>query len=395
MLGTLGGSYGGTYQHLLLGEDTRGRIHAMVPQIAPANYNMSWWRNGVALAWWDQSLPGLFSTPAKTGPQPYDKQVLQTLAQTNSEDANATSWMNYHSADYWCNGTSYPSDGQGATPKTPPTKFHPANILYQQGSRDWLFPLVDAFANYKCHSAIGGDVRLWTSMYGHDSGFTAFGFTEPEQTLEGINPASANTNCGSIDNADAIVAFFNQHLKLQPNAAAALPKFCLAFENGDGVSVNSILTGHAGSQYTIPATQYTTGTSGRPAVVDLGSVGSTDMLLGGLPRLEGTISAAGAGQPTVFFAIGRLFASNPAAGWVAVDSFVTPFTGTGSFGIDFVGALDRFKPEDHMGLLLYGDDPRYDINGVAGGTSRPRVPVTVQGTLWLPIITSAQNPQPM
>ncbi len=119
IMGAIGGSYGGMYQYMLLNIDKRHRLRAMVPQIAPSNLNFSLFQNGVIKSEWDSVLFGL-GTGAGSGTNrnnfdPYVNNTLTNDLAANAEDTYAIDFFGYHSADYFCNGTSFATNGGAGT----------------------------------------------------------------------------------------------------------------------------------------------------------------------------------------------------------------------------------------------------------------------------------------
>jgi ABC-2 type transport system ATP-binding protein len=397
VMGSVGGSYGGMYQLMLLDIDKRHRLHAIVPQITPYDLNYSLYPNTVVKDNWDLILYGAGYSGGSLGTgygheDPFLTQDVVNSVETNVESPAEHDFFGYHSDSYFCNGTPIATDGPGYSPIFAPNHPPKINAMMWQGMRDTLFTFNNAYNNYMCLKQGGGDVRLFTYQSGHNS---LQGVPDPYM-YEFYSPTDdLSSDCGSLDVDTATTAFFNQYLKGMPGAANSVPTGpCLSFStplNGtsQAVLVPSVTTGHAGTHYSIPTTYAVAGAGlDTPISVPLGSAFTAASVVGGLPRLEVTITPVVAtGEPILFFGIGQTHASQPGT-WDLIDNQLTPVRGSGPIGIDMTGIAAQLAPGDSLSLLIFGLEDQYTASGNVNAANPTIVPVTVSGDLWVPLISN-------
>src|SRR6202011_2193328 len=253
IMGAIGGSYGGMYQYLILNTDPRHRLRAITPNMAPANLNYALVPNGVFKSLWNDFLWGAGLGTAQQRLDPFiTTQFLATDSTlNNTESAYAHDFYDYHSADYFCDGTSVATNGgPGTAPLLPPTTVPPkVNAMIWIGVRDTLFDYNDGYRNYKCLQRSGGDVRLLSYQAGHNS----LGVVpDPGATLYYPSGDSSDSRCGATLNEDAAqLMWFNRYLKGQTSAAAGIPTSpCISLSAGDGITLPTVPTATSGPALT-------------------------------------------------------------------------------------------------------------------------------------------------
>ena len=403
--GADGGSYGGMYQFMLLNVDKRHRLRAITPQITPADLNYSLFQGGTIKTLWDAELFAIGQTAGNgTKRAQYDNYVNDGFISdfaTNSEDPSFHDFFGYHSVDYFCNGASIATNGgPGTAPDLPATTAPPKiNALIFIGVRDTLFNFNNGYMNYKCMQRGGGDVRLLSYQTGHNALGTV---PDPYVTLFYPSNDDMDSRCGTLAQADAELAWFNQYLKNMPGAASSIPQNpCISLSDGDGVVVPAVSTynGSGGvpeTSFTVPSS--TTVVAGvtpdagaaapLPNIVPLYTAGPGGDVVAGIPHLVVDIAGVGgvtANVPTVYAGLGVLHASN-ATVWDLVDNEVSPLVGTGHFDVDMVGGGIRLQPGDRVALLIFGFSNQYAATGSVSATKPVPVPVTVSGKVYVPDI---------
>lgn len=215
LLGGIGSSYGGGFQHTLLRLDPLQRLDAMSPDITWYDLRYSINTNRVFKTKWALLLSGL----ANSTPGGHHEDVNNGLQRGLSEgqiNAEERQLVYRSSMAYNCDATNTGDFITGANgvqidvgrPITPIPAF------YSQGPSDTLFDLTEAFNNYQCLRNIdpNEDVRLFTQLFGHDD-------------LVGA------ARCGGLTVTDMRVAFFDQHLKGIAGSLDGVPDVCLNLAN--------------------------------------------------------------------------------------------------------------------------------------------------------------------
>ena len=255
--GAIGGSYGGGYQLLLHNIDTkRQRLDVLAPDITWNDLRYSLNPGNVVKTGWDLLLvaggesggiqPKLQKGNVQDGiTGGLDMVIRETLirgAASNAFPDGALEFFRYHSADYFCNSSEvagkpsfgldplFPSPEGFSFPQKKPAKI---DILFTQGRRDTLFNFNEAWRNFKCYSALGGDVRLMTHESGHLLPVTASALYAQPGIGTILQQASAMGNinipkfqeaagpqaCGGLSANDATFAFFEEKLQNKPASA--------------------------------------------------------------------------------------------------------------------------------------------------------------------------------
>ncbi len=393
IMGANGSSYGGAFEYFIWQMDDRKRLHAIAPEIITTEYNKSSAPNGVNKNWWNNVLAGAVTGAGATEDPAFFNYMSSAPNPSPEEPAVINQMFAYHSFEEQCNHVAGVSDGDlgpvQALQTVPPT-----NVFIMQGIRDHLFPLYTNYAGFQCASGLGGDVRYWTYQSGHNTGLAAFPDDDPPYTPPGND---LDSGCGSLQHDTAVMAWFNEKLKGQANAAASIPKFCISFVKGDGVALTSLTTGKSGMQFAVPSTTATVGTgtsnwrsylaahggSSIPTIVPLYTVPAGGNILAGISHLEISVTSS-LTTPTMFVGIGHLAVGQTQ--WDLVNGQVQPIQGTGSLTTDTAGEGARLNPSDQVGLIIFGDDKRFDAAANPAAPARPTGTVTVSGNIWVPIL---------
>jgi len=405
IMGSIGGSYGGMYQMLLLNIDKRHRLHAVVPNITPNDLNFSLYPGGVIKTIWDDFLFGdggaAGNGTSRSQYDPFLEQSFETGFATNAEDAYSHDFFGYHSVSYWCNGASIATNGgPGTAPQRPPTTQTPkVNAMVWIGVRDTLFNFDNGYRNFACLQRAGGDVRLLSYQAGHNSEIEGAAPIVPDPYVALYYPAgdADDSRCGATLNEDAAqLAWFNQYLKGQSGAASIIPtQPCISLSEGDAVTVPVVPTftsGPAEKAFDIGTVDVVAGTEQDvPTAVTLYTAGAQGDIEVGVPHVQ--INVAGLGgvttaPPIVFIGLGIKHASNPGA-WDLIDNNVLPLRGIGYFDVDMIGGGARLLPGDQLGFLVFGAQDQYGANGNVSVPSPAVVPVSITGKVFVPDIGPA------
>ncbi|HEY4441251.1 MAG TPA: CocE/NonD family hydrolase [Candidatus Elarobacter sp.] len=401
VMGAIGGSYGGMYQYLILNTDQRRRLRAIVPNIAPSDLNYALVPGGVFKSLWNDFLwgAGLGTAQQRLDPFITTQFVATDNSLNNTESAYSHDYYAYHSADYFCDGTSVATNGgPGTAPLLPPATVTPkVNAMIWIGIRDTLFDFNNGYNNYACLRRAGGDVRLLSYQAGHNS----LGMVpDTGATLYYPSGDSNDSRCGStLSEAQAQLMWFDRYLKGKANAASAIPANpCISLSMGDAITLATVPTMTSGlplSAFDVGSLAVVAGANvDVPAAVGLYTAGAGGTVVAGIPHVTFQVSAVGgiaAGTPMVFVGVGQMHASNPGV-WDLVDNQLTPLRGQGQFDVDLAGVGVRLAPRDQLGILVFGLQDQYARNGTASAAKPAVVPVTVTGTARLPILSQAPPP---
>ena len=404
IMGSDGGSYGGMYQFMLVNIDKRHRIRAMAPDITPHDLNYALFPGGVIKSDWDLLLTGDGNANGFENGHPlnFDQFVTNSfvtdLAQ-DAEDPNFHDFMAYHSADYFCNGTSVATNGgAGTAPWLPPATAPPKiNALISIGVRDTLFDFNNGYLNYKCLQQGGGDVRLISHQSGHNSGSGPNDWVSlvPDPYLP-YYPADDSTDnrCGKLAQPTAELAFFNQYLKGQAGAASIVPTGpCISFELGDGITMPQLPTytsGPAETPFSVGSVSLVSGGSPDelPTAVTLLTAPAAGLVVAGIPHIVMDVAptlGVSYGTPIIYVGYGVKHASNPTL-WDLVDNQVQPLRGIGHYDEDITGGGVRLLPGDQLGILFFGENTQFATNGSVSAPTPTVEPLTVTGTMYLPVM---------
>lgn len=368
LVATMGGSYGGAYQLLLAQLDSR--IDAIVPTMTWSRLDHDLLPDGVVKSGWLQ-LECFLGQRGKVrddgrfvrlcslarAPQP------ATLDAVPPADARAhTDYLAGSGWQPWLRQA-----GRGVA--------RPVDALLVQADEDVLFPLNDAFENYRSLKALGGDVRLITVRAGH------------------VNSLAGQKNqapaCGQAvpDAFDTMLDFLDEKLRSSPRKG--LPAGTLCFATGErSAEWRADLPPDAGpgSPRVDIAAVDVAGTA--PVFVPLSAALPEGQVLLGAPRarldvagVRGSVALLGVGlrhggQAPVLVS-GQLMAVRPGAGREVV-----------------LPAVARaLQPGDQLGVMLWPTHPQFQhmksvAEAVPVGGVLPGNAVRVSGQVWLPLTPS-------
>jgi VCBS repeat-containing protein len=382
VLGSIGASYGGGYQHTIFAIDPKKRLDAIAPEITWYDLRYSLFsggtrdtrdqpRAGAFKSFWANVLVGI-------GGSRQDSEVQEGLAEGLSQNmlsADKLALLYRVSLASHCEGDNAFTAGVGTGNGGALTAV---DALYWQSTGDTLFNMNDMFDNYRCVEALGGDVRMLTKVGGHDDSFGG----------------GSGEVCGGIDKVTSIQNFFDEKLKLIPNAAVDVPKFCFSLgapnagnDAADAVVVDQLPIG--GEFFDVQEQSVTTSTAAETSTnFLLKTVGPGGEVLAGLPVASFIVVDAlpgdrEAGDPIVFAGIGvkRAGANQTAQPTLFMANQVRPIRGYGVFNIELTGLNIRLNEGDEVYLMLYaGYSARYPNAG-----SREATPITVRGSIELPL----------
>ncbi|MEC9359334.1 MAG: CocE/NonD family hydrolase [Pseudomonadota bacterium] len=353
LLGATGGSYGGGFQHLIYAIDPEHRLDAIAPEVTWNDLRYSLYSGEVFKSYWATLL-------SLGGGANQDAEVNAGLVQgitTNTLSQEQQALLYQNSLASYCElGTL--------------TKI---DALYWQSARDTLFNLNEAYANYRCVEAQGGDVRLLVKAPGHDSG--------------GLEA------CGKLDKDRAILAWYQEKLRGVSGADDDIPEFCfhLGDDGEDGVVPNELP--EATQVFQVPPTSITPSNANVfRKRIPLTTIGAGGAVMIGLPEISMTVTDAvvGApqlGDPILFVGLGRR-APGENSDTLIMGNQVRPFRGYGMFEDELTGVSVRLDEGDEISLLLY---PSFAARYV-GSASTVGAPVTVEAMVGLPLF-EADLPQ--
>lgn len=398
MLGSVGASYGGGYQLMLNAIDPKKRLDAIVPLLTWNNLPYSLAGNNVIKDAWVNTLAGgkddLFD--------PFFLEQLNKLFVENQTNPDIVDTLHYHSTAYWCNESTISNNG-GFAPLRASAKPPKVNALFAQSSRDILFNLNDAWANYSCYNTLGGDVRLYSVQIGHNT-IGTLSYTgqttappDPGAPYQVGDPFSLSSTCAGETMMNSTLAFFDEHLNGNTGASTVSNPLCLDLSANYSILADDLTVG--GTQYTIDggllnSNLITVGQddSATTTTVSLFSVSDAQgEVIAGIPTLNVTLtdednpSNADGINTIVFAAIGHKRAAGLGAQqWDIIDNQLTPLRGLGNHQINMVGVLEKLNVGDEIGLMLFGEHAlQYETTG-----SRSENPhaarVRVTGTVNIP-----------
>lgn len=437
--GAIGGSYGGGFQLLLHGQDPQRRMDALVPDITWFDLRYSLNPGNVIKTGWDLVLAagGEAGSTGKGngGLDPIIREILAQGASLNRFPEAGLDFFHYHSPAYRCSGepvslsdTSTLLNFQIAPPAfdVEPTPYPEVDVLLTQGMRDTLFNFNEAWRNFECLKALGGDVRLLTHQSGHILPVEAPEDLQPGEFIDptaglleipGFQGAAGEFACGDISISDATLNWLEHHLlgkQLEDYLEGTDANVCLSLEDGQSVMVpthsfpapsldggelqgdkvveRAVLTDvPVASGYEAVASA-----SQPPVAVVLGQAGEKGLVLGGIPTTRLTVSdLAGRSEcevglaplsagcdPIVFVGLGKRVSGN--SRWQLIDDQIKPVRGLKQQKVvELVGIAEALMPGDELALLVYGFHPQYPVSWSRDAL----VPfVHIEGTVQLPVL---------
>lgn len=439
VVGAIGGSYGGGFQLLLHGQDPKQRLDALVPDITWYDLRYSLNPGNVIKSGWALLLTSLGEAGSTgEGNKGLDPIVRETLAQgatRNRFPEAGLDFFYYHSPAYRCTGEPVSVSGSSGLLSyqinppaydVEPTPYPKVNVLLTQGMKDTLFNFNDAWRNFECLKARGGDVRLLTHQTGHVLPVEAPDELQPGELLDptagllevpGFQGAGGDFACGEIPIADATLNWLQHQLQGKPldrYFEGTDSQVCLSLESGQSINVpmasfpapdlaGGVLEGPGVVTRTVATLQpvpngyeAVAAATQPPAALPLGRVGEAGAILGGIPTARLTVAdlagrstceleldpyAPGC-DPIVFIGLGKRAGGE--SRWQLIDDQIMPVRGLKDQAvIELVGVAEALAPGDELALLVYGFHPQYP----ASWSRDALIPfVNLQGSVQLPIL---------
>jgi ABC-2 type transport system ATP-binding protein len=462
LVGATGGSYGGGFQFLLHNVDTKNRLDALAPDIAWHDLRYSLNPGDVIKTAWDLLLvvggeagsyaPGLGNGdfPLHRGLDLFIKETLARGAALNEFPGESLEWFRYHSPSYWCALNDQPtmpysaprgainpnSPLLGLIGNTPGSNTRadqpPVDVLLSQGMRDTLFNFNDAWWNYQCHRARGGDVRLITHQSGHIlSDFLPIGGVPIVGDALEFQRPGGNGNCGSINRGQATRQWFDRQLRGIGNASALAGTqnaICMSLDDNDHVLIpEAHMLAPRAPQFPEGVSAYhEVGNVGastiaqgvlaqalhlageRATAIPLLTVTDTNgLIVAGIPRGDirvstpqtlndllcdvATLPLLRTGCDSIIF-VGLGVRRAGGGDWQLIDDQIQPVRGLGRHeDVHFVGVAERLSFGDELALMIYGYHPQY----LASFSRDPAIPVVnIAANLKLPLYAVNVQGQP-
>jgi ABC-2 type transport system ATP-binding protein len=358
LLGAIGGSYGGGYQHLIYAIDPKHRLDAIAPEITWHDLRYSLYQGSVFKTFWATALSAMGNaTPGK-----HDPVVNEGLAEgyQNAISQDKLDLLYRNSLISHCEAANTSTAGGALTP---------IDALYWQSAGDSLFNLNDAVHNFQCLNALGGDVRLLVKTSGHDS-------------LVGGGSGDA---CGTLDKTQSIVDWYDEKLKGVAGKASYIPQYC--FHLGAGGTDGVVTAALPAPTLTVPGLSATlVAQDGNVQVTSLllATVGPGGAVIAGVPTFQMSVTdptGLAAGDPIVFLGLARRAAGSQTDELLMANQ-VAPVRGWGDFDRELVGLAARLAEGDELRLLVHGAfASRYPSSGSDAPT-----PVGVSLTVNVPML---------
>jgi ABC-2 type transport system ATP-binding protein len=363
VMGAIGGSYGGGYQNLIYRIDPKKRLDAMSPHITWHDLRYSLFPGNVFKTFWTTLVGVAGNSPGN---------IIDPLVNLSMLNGAATNTFNDEFKQLLYNN-SIASNCEGARPQDP--ELTPIAALFIQSPIDQLFNLNEAYKNFECLRKLGGDVRLFVIPNGHVGG--------------------PHSRCGSMEMDDAILLFFHEHLKQLKNASSTVPKICFHLDNVDATSTDSVsvdevtIGGTAVAEVGVSGLTLSTlsNTATHLPLLTFNNINDPEGdgdIVAGIPTIELTLNNPNPSfelfEPILFIGLSRSVDSGKS--WTLIHDQVMPFRGYGQFSTELVGVLERFQPNDMLGLAVF--DGRVDQFGTSG--SRPAAFVDLAAKVKVPLI---------
>ncbi|TXI09410.1 MAG: hypothetical protein E6Q76_05760 [Rhizobium sp.] len=395
MLGATGYQAAGAYQMGMYATDPLRRLKAIVPQTTWHALDYALNPNDVLKSLWAVGFVAKVNAAKALGTSggfdPFITSTLGPAVLANVPNDADTQFFHYQSLAYFCGNAPIAMDGD-VPALFKPRLNGPIDVLLMQGMRDTFVNFNNAVANYDCLAAQGGDVRLMS----YQSGNNNLGVVPDEGEAYQPSGNAADDSCGGVDSITATIAFFDEHLKGIPGAAAAVPPLCLSIQKGDSITPPAVLTARSGG-LTSAAFDLAATSTGllplTPDVIDLGVVaGGAGMVVAGIPHLVvdvAPLNPPDSGQPILEYGLGVIRAAGaPVGNGVPelVDNQVTASRGFGHFDLDLNGVAIRLVAGDRLSLLVYSNQDQF-IGTSSVNVAHPYLlPVSVKGQVGLPVI---------
>lgn len=281
-------------------------------------------------------------------------------------------------------------------------RLRPVPALFLQGNRDVLFNLTEAYWNQRYFSEAGGETRLISTEGGHMNPL--------------VNQVEGTANCGAISGVDAILGWYDHHLKGQsPASYTALPNVCISVADtvgapsgsSVGVRLQQFPVGSLSGAGAIP-TQRASGVVDvpvgllGPVFLPVTTITGNDKVLAGAPTIGSITITRGAPVlplQSINGFVGVGIVRNGVT--ILVDDQITAFTeGTHTNNRNIAqdpkillpAVGERLQNGDQVGLLLYPNNVQYAAIVSAQGLSGVTGIVSFIADVPIPPITSALQP---
>ena len=362
VMGAIGGSYGGGYQHLVYAIDPEGRLDALAPDITWFDLRYSLFPGNVFKTFWGTLLSAGGNQPANNQDMQLNEALVQASA-TNTITEENLELLYQHSLRSHCEGNNPFTFGN----------LRQIDAFYSQSQLDTLFNLNDLMGNFDCISALGGDVRMMTKSVGH-----------------GPANGDGGDNCGSLGRQAATLAWYNEKLLGQAGAANSIPDICvnLGDTGADGIVLDSVLVGGTVAPQASASGFVLQEGSVQIAYSDLYTAPAGGAALAGIPSIELTMAdpsgVNAAGDPIVFVGLGI----RPAGGANPTDTISNqfrPFRGFDSFSTELNGVTARLAEGDTVVLMFSAAQ----ADQFPGSGTIVATPVDLTADVELPISTTA------
>lgn len=362
VLGAVGGSYGGGYQHLIWAIDEQHRLDAIAPDITWHDLRYSLYSGRVFKTFWASLLSGVGNQPNNTQDTEVNEGLLTGVV-ANDLAQDKLELLYRHSLASHCAGENNSTASGGLTA---------IDAFVTQSHLDTLFNFNEAKDNYDCLKALGGDVRLFTKSGGH-----------------GIDNGDGGQNCGPIERDDATFQWYQEKLKGVAGADDGIPSICynLGKEGNDGIVVDSVTVGGTNADLGTTSMVLQEG-SQQISYVDVYTAPAGGSIIAGIPTMQldmadPAMGLNAVGDPVLFIGIGI----QPAGGdqpTAALMNQLRPVRGFASYDIELNGVMARLNEGDKLLVMfLAASSAQYPTSGTT-----PATPVTLSGNVQLPILAS-------
>jgi ABC-2 type transport system ATP-binding protein len=349
---------------------------------------------------------------------PYVQRVFSQALSTGLVSDDGLDYFGYHGMNYFCQEEVL-ATGQNGDDGTIDTAGNPYDVdfeplppgrvhaVFWQGMRDTLFNFSEAYQNYSCLRALGGDVRLLSYQSGHN---TLQVVPDPDGA-----PESTIGTCGpTYDPTSSAIAYFDLYLKgamltstdgeraaWQATLDQVLPpsdQICVSLLGTDAVLVNQAALPVGASnttEFALADTVITTGTSPATAVPVDWDLARDGEIIAGMAQLDISVTPVceitntcvdgGPNRIVIFAGLGV----NRNGQWQLIDNQVLPIRNTGPHSIELVGVGERLGANEQLGVMLYGRQEQFLATGSDNAEEPTFVPVTVSGTVSMPLLQAA------
>ena len=363
LVGTLGGSYGGGFQHSLAQLDPR--VDAMIPsaawytlenELTPNGFLKKSWLNLLCLAALNSTMGPELAQACQSALLPTTR-FIEDLPDGLADYIRNVSWSSCQQQGgffgHACRTT-------------------PVDVLLIQGQRDVLVPVNEVISSAAFYSLLGGDVRIMTIQGGHIN--------------PGIQAPDGRNVCGEFDVFEVFRRWYDAKLK-GIGDIDDIPTACISLDNNNGAAFSSVPRGGAAT-VTIPASTPVQAVAGQAVFVplDAGQVALAGEVIAGIPVAE-NLQISG---EAVFIGVAVRRAGALLDPTTAIDEQVSPLRGSMSpiDNIDLMAIGELLQPGDVPGILIMADHPQYEpLGSVLVGPAFGTNTVQISGQFHLPLVT--------